>query len=219
MDRLMRNPLLTDLTLEETIQYTADFIKIAGLPNMYIDKIETIEIQDYRGMLPCDLVAVNQVRFHKTGICLRAMTNNFNGYPVKEHHCFREEPSFKTQGRVIYASQKCAELDISYKAMVLDEEGYPMLPDDSRFLKALELYIKCEKFTILFELGKISAAALQTAKQDYSFRVGQCINAFTIPSVSEMESITNMLNQLVPRTNEFKKGFRNLGDKEYIKVN
>lgn len=37
-----------------------------------------------------------------------------------------------------------------------------------------------------------------------------------IPSVSEMESITNMFNQLIPRVNEFNKGFRHLGDREYL---
>ena len=60
LDRLLRHPLLTDLNLETAIQYTLDFISAMGLPNVYVDKIETIDIKEYRGELPCDLISINQ---------------------------------------------------------------------------------------------------------------------------------------------------------------
>lgn len=219
LDRLLRHPLLTDLNLETAIQYTLDFISAMGLPNVYVDKIETIDIKEYRGELPCDLISINQVRLHKNGIALRAMTDNFNAYPTQDHNrdCSRGEPSFKTQGRVIFTSIKEEKIDISYKAIMLDDEGLPLIPDNSIFLKALELYIKKEWFTILFDMGKISPAVLNNTQQSYAFVAGQCNNEFLIPSVSEMEAITNSWNQLIPRTNEFRYGFKNLGDKEYIR--
>ena len=221
LDRLLRHPLLNDLNLESAIQYTLDFIGIMGLPNVYIDKISTISIKNYRGELPCDLIAINQVRLTKNGIALRAMTDNFNAYSTQDHEGRdgeRGEPSFKTQGRVIFTSIKEQEIDISYKAIMLDEEGLPLVPDNSIFLKALELYIKKEWFTILFDMGKISPAVLNNTQQEYAFKAGQCNNEFVIPSVSEMEAITNMWNQLIPRVTEFRRGFKNLGDKEYLRV-
>nr|DAS05459.1 MAG TPA: hypothetical protein [Crassvirales sp.] len=220
LDRLLRHPLLGDLNLETAIQYTLDFIGIMGLPNIYVDKIETIEIKEYRGTLPCDLISINQVRLHKNGMALGAMTDNFNAYPTHDHNgdCSRGEPSFKTQGRVIFTSIKEEKIDISYKAIMLDDEGLPLIPDNSIFLKALELYIKKEWFTILFDMGKISPAVLNNTQQEYAFKAGQCNNEFVIPSVSEMEAITNMWNQLIPGVTEFRRGFKNLGDKEYIRV-
>ena len=222
LDRLLRHPLLNDLNLETAIQYTLDFIGIMGLPNVYVDKIETIDIKEYRGELPCDLISINQVRLHKNGMALRAMTDNFNAYPTHNHEGGdwgeRGEPSFKTQGRVIFTSIRHEKVDISYKAIMLDDEGLPLIPDNSTFLKALELYIKKEWFTILFDMGKISPAVLNNTQQSYAFVAGQCNNEFLIPSVNEMEAITNSLNQLIPRTNEFRNGFKNLGDKEYIRV-
>ncbi len=222
LDRLLRHPLLGDLNLETAIQYTLDFIGIMGLPNVYTDKIETVAIKEYRGELPCDLISVNQVRLHENGIALRAMTDNFNAFPTKNHKgkCWDErgEPSFKIQGRVIFTSIRHGKVDISYKAIMLDEDGLPLIPDNSVFLKALELYIKKEWFTILFDMGKISSAVLNNTQQEYSFRAGQCNNEFMIPSVSEMEAITNIWNQLIPRVTEFKNGFKNLGDKEYLRL-
>ena len=222
LDRLLRHPLLNDLNLETAIQYTSDFIGIMGLPNVYVDKIETIDIKEYRGELPCDLVSINQVRLHKNGMALRAMTDNFNAYPTHDHEGGdwgeRGEPSFKTQGRVIFTSIRHEKVDVSYKAIMLDDEGLPLIPDNSIFLKALELYIKKEWFTILFDMGKISPAVLNNTQQEYAFKAAQCNNEFVIPSVSEMESITNVLNQLVPRVTAFRNGFKNLGDKEYLRV-
>lgn len=219
LDRLLRHPLLTDLNLETAIQYTLDFISAMGLPNVYVDKVETIDIKEYRGELPCDLISINQVRLHKNGMALRAMTDNFNAYPTHDHNrdCSRGEPSFKTQGRVIFTSIREEKIDISYKAIMLDDEGLPLIPDNSIFLKALELYIKKEWFTIQFDMGKIAPAVLQNVQQEYAWKVGQLNTEFILPSVSEMEAISNMMNQLLPRTNEFRKGFKPLGNREYWK--
>ena len=92
-----------------------------------------------------------------------------------------------------------------------------MIPDNPIFLKALELYIKKERFTVLFDLGKININILQNTQQKYAFKVGQCISEFTIPSTSEMESITRMFTTLVANTTHFDSGFKHLGNREYIR--
>jgi hypothetical protein len=102
-------------------------------------------------MLPCDLVAINQVRNHKTKGAMRYMTDNFNG----KSKDIRSFDTWKSQGRIIYTSFPKGTVDVSYKAIKVDDEGFPMLPDNPVFLKALELYIKKEEFTVLFDLGKI----------------------------------------------------------------
>lgn len=219
LSRLLRHPLLQELNLESAIQYTLDFIGVMGLPNVFEDKqtIQPIEIKEHRGELPCDLISINQVRVHKTKQPLVSMTDNFNGMDRHRRH-LESTPSFKTQGRVIFTSLRETQLDISYKGIMVDEEGLPLLPDNNIFLKTLELYIKKEWFTILFDLGKISPAVLQNTQQEYAFKAGQCNSEFRIPSVSEMEAFTNMWNQLIPRVNEFNHGFKGLNNKEYIRV-
>ena len=214
LSRLLRHPLLQDLSTEAAIQYTLDFFAAMGLPNIYADKVTTICIDNSRGILPCDLIAINQVRLARNGVCLRAMTDNFNG----THSEDKGELSFKTQGSVIFTSFKTGDIEISYKAIPTDDDGLPLLPDNPVFLKTLELYIKKEWFTILFDMGKISPAVLQNTQQEYAFKAGQCNNEFMIPSVSEMEAFTRMYNTLIPRVNEFNKSFRHMGDREYIKM-
>jgi hypothetical protein len=57
----------------------------------------------------------------------------------------------------------------------------------------------------------------QIAKAEYTDAARACHGMFATPSESEMESITSMMHQLIPRLNEFQSGFKNLGDKEYTR--
>lgn len=220
LSRILRHPLLQDMTLEQAVQYTIDFIGIFGLPKLYQDKEEVLHIEDFRAKLPCDLISINQIKECKTGVCLRSMTDNFM---PREHYSsagykIPQELSFKTQGQVLYVSFKTGDVSVSYKAIPVDKDGFPLLIDNPVFLKALEAYIKREAFTILFDMGKIAPVVLQNTQQQYAWLAGQLQSEFTIPSISEMESIKRSWCTLLQRTSEFNNGFKNNGDQEYIRL-
>ena len=212
LDDLLDHPMLTDLTLERVVRYTLKFIAKNGFPKLYQDKQVTLDIDDYRALLPCDLIKINQVKDCRYNICLRSMTDTF--MPDK---MMADELSFKTQNRVIYTSFKKGQIEVSYKAIPIDEDGFPLLIDNEVYLSALEAFIKKEIFIVKFDQGKISDKVLQYAKQEYAFLAGQLRSEFTIPSVSEMQSITNAYNHLIPRMTEFYNGFKTLGSMELVK--
>lgn len=215
VSRILRHPLLQKVNLETAIQHTIDFIGIVGLPKMYTKKEATVSIKDYKGLMPCDLIAIEGVKHN--GRSIRAMTDIYMPKSIGRQVYSSNEESFKTQHNIIYTSFKTGEIEIVYKAIPVDDNGYPLLPDNPVFLKALEDYIKMEEFTILYESNKITLQALQNQQTRYYWRVGQLQSEFTIPSISEMESITRMFNTLIPRQTEFDNGFKSLGDREYIR--
>lgn len=221
LDRLLRHPLLQDTTLEQVVQYTLDFIGVFGMPKMYQDKQETVIIEDFRGQLPCDCISINQIKECESGKCLRSITDNFAPREIRDKTTaekYVQELAFKTQGQIIYTSFKEGTILISYKSIPIDSEGYPMLPNNSVFLRALEAFIKKELFTVLFDMGKIQPAVLQNTQQQYAWLAGQLQSEFTIPSISEMESLKNMWCTLIQRVSEFNDGFNSLGNKEYLKL-
>ena len=77
LDNLKDHPLLDDLTLEQVVRHTIRFIGLHGLNKFYEDKIADVEIKDFRGVLPCDLVKIIQVKDLRNHRCLRSMTDNF----------------------------------------------------------------------------------------------------------------------------------------------
>ena len=221
LDELHRHPLLSDLTLEQVVSYIVSFIGIFGMPRLYQDKEEVLHIEDFRAKLPCNLISINQIKECKTGVCLRSMTDNFmprEHYDKNAGYKIPQELSFKTQGQVLYVSFKTGDVSISYKSIPVDKDGFPLLIDNPVFLKALEAYIKREAFTILFDMGKITPAVLQNTQQQYAWLAGQLQSEFTIPSISEMESIKRSWCTLIQRTSSFNDGFRNNGNQEYIKL-
>lgn len=213
LSRVLRHPLLQDFTLEQAIQYCIDFIGLFGFPEMYEDKEADVQICDYRGQLPCDLISIEMVKECKTNVPLRKMTAVFNPGGKYYNH-LRQEPQYKTQNRVIITSFPEGSVHIAYKAIPTDDEGLPLLINNTKYLKALELYIKSQLFCVLFDEGKINDKVLFHAEQEYAWSAGQLAEEFKTPSMSEMESITNMLNQIIRRDNEFIHGFERLGNKE-----
>ena len=221
LSRILKHPLLQDVTLEQAVQYTLDFISVFGMPRLYQDKEEMVHIEDFRAKLPCDLISINQIKECKTGICLRSMTDNFmpkERYDEDAGYKKIQELTFKTQGQVLFTSFKTGDVLISYKAIPIDKDGFPLLIDNPVFLRTLEAYIKKEVFTILFDMGKITPAVLQNTQQQYAWLAGQLQSEFTIPSISEMESLKRSWCTLLQRTTSFNDGFRNNGNQEYLKL-
>jgi hypothetical protein len=118
---------------------------------------------------------------------------------------------------VIFTSFPEGKVGLAYKAIPVDDEGFPLLIDNETYLNALEAYIKKQVFTVKFDTGKISAAVLQNAQRDYAWAAGELQDEMTVPSQSEMEAITRMWNTLIPNVTSFDKGFVNEGNREYIR--
>ena len=223
LSRALRNPLLKDVNMEYAVQYAVDFIHIYGLPEMYEDKEIEIDIENFRGQLPCDLISINQVMDLCSHTCLRSMTDTFfpdnynRGKHSLGHIGLPDELTFKVQNHIIFTSFENGKIKVSYKAIPVDENGFPLIPDNPTYLKALELYIKVELFTIKFDEGKIKRDVLQHAEQQYAWRAGQLTSEYNMPSENEMESISRMFTELVQTTTHFDNGFKNLGDRQYLR--
>ena len=214
IDKLMRHPLFTDITYETVIDYTVDFMRIVGVPKFFTEKVETIEVTNYKGLLPCDWYETIQVRNVDTGIPFRYATDTYHLSETKNQP---SDYTFMIQGNYIYTSLDEGSVEMAYKALPVDGEGIPLIPDNSVFYRALEAYVKKNWFTILFDLGKISPQSLQLAQQDYAWAVGACETEFQRLDLSRAESFFNSFSTLLIRGAEFENNFRNLGTKEHLR--
>ena len=223
-DRIMRHPLLSDTSFESIIDYTIDFIQLVGCPQMFEEKTAILEVSKYRAKLPCDYVSMIQVRindpkYNNRHDTFRYSTDSFHYSETKPSIGLRgTDFTYKIQGGIIYTSTENTTIEIAYNAIATDDEGFPLLPDNASFLRALELYIKKSRFTILFDLGKINGNILNQTLQDYSWAVGDCQSEFSRLSLDKAESLFNSWNTLLIREKEHSKGFVNNGIKEYKKV-
>lgn len=211
LDDCMQHELLQDLTLEQVVGYVLKFNGIFNIPQMYTEKSTFIEIKDYRGKLPCDLVSIKQVRDIKDNLALKELDNTFFNPNTKDK-------AFKTQNMVIFTTFKDGKVEVVYRAIPVDGEGYPMIIDNEKYKNALELYIKKDRFTKYFDAGKLHQSVLQNTQQEYSWAAGQLESELKIPSMSQWENISQAHNKLIQKTGEFRKGFETLSTPEIYKT-
>lgn len=222
MDNLKRNPLLDDLvTLEGAVHYTVEFMRIMGMPQLFLEKTAEVQIEQYRGLLPCDYLEMIQVRNSK-GRCIRYSTDSFHMSPRKRkdipHTVGNHEDTYKVQGNCIFTTIESGLIEIAYQAIAVDKDGFPLLPDNASFTKALELYITQEYFRNLFYQGKISTAVLNEVSRNYAHYARQAQSDLVRPTIDQMEAITHMWNSIIPRVREHSTGFNTMGNQEYIRL-
>lgn len=220
LDDILDHPMLKDVSFERAVNYTVHFMRIVGCPRMFEERTALVEIENYRGLLPCDFNDIIQVRTHSS--CDRKNYGVFRHTTDSFHMSDNKQDSFdltyKIQGNIIFTSIKEGIIEIAYNAFAVDSDGYPLIPDNSSFIRALELYIKKQHFTVLFDTGKINNAILNQTLQDYAFAVGQAQSDLVRPTIDQMESLTNSLNTLITRVSEHRSGFVNNGTQERIKL-
>lgn len=228
-DRIMRHPLLRDVPFETILDYTVDFLQIVGVPSLFEEKTALLHVENYRCMLPCDYVSMIQVKTakkvddiepnHRSNVSYRYSTDSFHMSKEKSDvERYGTDLTYKIQGCVIYTSTKDTDIEIAYNAIATDGEGYPLLPDNPSFLRALEAYVKKQQFTILFDLGKLQPAILQNAQQEYAWAVGDCETEFNRLTLDKAESLFNSWRTLLIRDSEHRHGFVNDGAKEYLTI-
>jgi len=116
---------------------------------------------------------------------------------------------------MIYTSVRETVLEIAYRAFAVDDEGYPLIPDNPVFLRGLEAYIKKKCFEYLLDEGKIPMNVMERTDREYAWAVGAAQSEFSRLSLDEAESLFNSFKSLLPRTHEHWKGFFTNGAREH----
>lgn len=223
IDKLMRNPLLADLTFEAAIDYTVDFMQIVGVPKMFEDMVEDIPVVAYRAALPLNWIDTISVAYltptdddgpQSEGLPMRYATSTYHQDP--NSHAGLAEHTFMIQNSLIVTSFETGNIRLSYRGIAVDNDGFPLLVDNSTFIRALSNYIKLQHYTILFELGKIQGAVYQNVQQQYAWAVGACETDMHRLDLSKAEAFFNMYSTLLIRGNEFNTKFKNSGSKEFL---
>lgn len=203
LNNVKEHPLLKNLTLEQVVRHTSDFIQLIGMPQILEHKTVDIPIDEYKGDLPCDYYSIEQVK----------MTNDCNKevYLKKDLSTFGTKecayPTYKVVGRKIWTSFEKGNVTIAYSAIAVDKNGYPLLPNDIYFIKALQAYIKNFYFGILYDTGEVNQSQRLYAEQDYLWCLARCTNYLSMMTPEDMANIRYMFEQVLPHHHAEKTGY------------
>lgn len=238
--KVMKNPLASELTYEEAAEYSLEFLKLLGAPTAYENKLFTTELTNYKAEIPCDILKIDGVRYLDTTdsnnpsninfIAMREATNTYHFDP-KEHendedpntdfdrrNNFRHsEFTYKVQKGVIFTSMRTGCIEMAYKGLSLDEDGFPMVPDNEKVAIAMEYYILSRYLEPLYLMGKITDKAFEYIQQKRYFYMPSAFTALQMPNEDGLESMMNAINRLIVSPVAHQNFYKKLGEKERLR--
>lgn len=219
---VLRNPLAAELTADEASEYALEFIKLLGAPVAYEDKVsKPIQLTTHKAELPCDILYLQGVRIVEvddnlevlSGTALRAATDVYHKVESNDN----TECTYSVSKGIIFTSQPKGYIQVSYRGIATDEDGYPLVPDNQKVLLGMEYYILSRYLEPMWLMGKITDKAFEYIQQKRYFYMPSAFTSLQMPTVDKMESLMNTLNRLIIVSNSHTNGFKNLGEKEIIK--
>ena len=219
----------TDFSLSDAIEWISEGLLLIGEVPQYVHKItdgnqslyhpSPIDITNGRGELPCDLYEIIMVRDYDTKTpLLRSFDKFHHAYSCdSEPKCgtnCAKELTYKVNNNYIFSGKSDGKLEMSYLGIATDKEGYPLIPDNQSYIKALKYYLAERIATKLFLRDQISRDKLQLIERDRDWYTGQAKEAAATPDIDTMESIKNQMVRLIPKINRHAASFKYSNDPE-----
>lgn len=133
-----------------------------------------------------------------------------------------DEPVFFIKPGWIVLNRKTGYVKLSYKAVAVDDKGYPLIPDLASYQEAIYWYVMMKLNFPKFLKGKLGGGKASGAnvnvytylQQQWNFYRNQAYAEAMMPTESDMRSIKNEWNKLVPEWDSDEVLFRSEGEKQ-----
>jgi len=203
MYRVRRHPILEDALKSDIALDTYDVIRRVGAPGAYNDERVAINIVDYVGDLPGNILYINEVNY---------LNDKGNELPMQyiignktsKWHCsnardlkVRSKYGYSINPGKIHTDLQNGKVVMYYKSVLMDDLGFPMIPDDPALISAIIAYIKVKHFEVKVDLGLLPQHVLSRAEQEYAFNIGQAETRFKLPNPDEYNSIARSMLRLI----------------------
>ena len=205
IDRIMTRPLYKGLQFDTAILWAVESLNLIDTPDFLVEKIAKIFVEEYKGTLPYDCVAVNKINVINHEGETRRMAMKTSSDPFLKNYKNRINiqkegvfSDYRIEGDYVHTGLETGWLEISYRALPLDADNYIMIPDNAYVILAVENYIKFQHVSILWENGEVSRDFVEKQEQAYCWSVGQAQSQRGLENLDKIESIRNSLGRLVP---------------------
>ena len=227
--KVLNNPLAADLTIEGAAEFAVEAIRLIGAPLIFEDKVTDppLVIENYKAALPDNLLEIRGARIINdltnldyNAIALRYATDIYHtarDCNTSEEDSHPYEYTYTVQKGIIYTSIPEGHVQISYRGLSVDDDGYPLVPDNQKVIMALEYYILFRFLEPLWMIGKITDKAFSYIDTKKCFYMGGADTSMKLQGPDQLESIMNTINRMIVNNNAFKSFYKGTGEQERIK--
>lgn len=225
---VLNNPLAADLSYEQAAEWAIDAIKLVGAPLSYVNSVSRpLEIVNHKVGLPDNLVQVRGIRYiwdvdnyDSQSVALTYAQDVYHHAEKCETNLTNsryDEFTYTLQNNVLQTSVPDGHVQISYKALPVDEEGYPLIPDTEQMKQLMEYYIMFKYLEPLWTMGKVTDKVFEYYNQKKCFYMGAADTSLKLSGNDQLEALGNAVNRLILNTNAHKNFFKQAGQRERFK--
>jgi hypothetical protein len=108
-------------------------------------------------------------------------------------------------------------IQMAYKGLATDDDGFPLIPDNEKVAIAMEYYILSRYLEPFWLMGKITDKAFEYIQQKRYFYMPSAFTALQMPNEDMLESTMNGINRLILSTTMHEKFYKKMGEKERLR--
>lgn len=224
IDTIKMSPLYDGLKFDSAIIWANRVINKLEIPEMFIDKVAKVIIENYRGTLPydytsivkCDIIDnIGDTKFRKAmKTSSDPFLKTYNNKNLDWQNKTNVSLDYRIEGDYIYTGLESGTLEVAYRALPVDSDNYIMIPDNAFIISAVEEFIKMKYLEILVENGEDVRNIYENKKQDYAWAIGQAQSQRHMENLDKLESATNALSRLILLRNVHETDYRYSTQKE-----
>jgi hypothetical protein len=118
--------------------------------------------------------------------------------------------TYSINNNYIFTNFEVGFLFLSYRAIPIDCDGLPMIPDNQRYIEAVKTFIGMKLDYLLWRRGELSERIYRDSESEWMWYVGSAGNAARMPNYDGMQSLMNQI-KLLGNKYSHNKFFNNLG--------
>lgn len=206
----------TELDESSIIEWVGEALSMIGSYAQNKEVSTILTVTNHTVTLPCDFIYPKDVTFQGKPLSwsTKSAANNYKCEECEKIPKCCTEYNFYISDGCLNTSLESGDLCIVYQAIPVDEEGFPLVPDNVYFDKALKAYVTYMLDKIQFRRGLIPEVVYRESSRDWLFYVNSARGSAYMPDASQMERLKRVWVRLIPKQSEYSNGFRNLESRE-----
>ena len=218
IENVYRNEGYTyELNFIDAIEWVAYALSMIGAPQQYTEKVVNVDIEDYRGELPCDMHEFIMARDCVSKTPILYNTDAFRGMHGDDCLPDYNETAY-IKSNFIFTKSKEGTVEVAYRAFETDDNGFPMIPDNDRVVKAVESYLVERIDHKLWRKGELADKVYKHSEQEWLWYVSSAQTALMTPDYAQMEAIKDNWIRLIPKLYQYSGGFKYINIPEHINL-
>lgn len=221
-----------DLDVWDILDWSAEALQLIGASTQLIDYWAEIEISNHLSRLPLNFEAINQISYNGFPLTLTNGSMGINSttnpgeaflntkeidpdhFPNINRQTSTGVESYYIKNGCIVTSFESGTIVLSYKGIQVDSEGFPMIPDNVYFDKALRSYSQMMLDRKEWRRGNLPAQVYAKTEQEWLFYCKAAASAALMPNIDKVENFKNMWVRLKPSLNEYSTFFSGMNIQE-----